>query len=818
MHADSNFQLNDRIQARLLTLVAGMILIYACALTLSPAVRLRSWDVDFRWNHWVGVIVWIGIFMSAHYFSIRQLPYRNPYLLPIAGLLCGWGLMTIWRLYPTFGLRQTIWLGLIGALFITGLRLPSDLSFLRRYKYLWLTAGLLLTALTLILGTTPLGYGPRMWLGCCGVYFQPSEPLKLLLIIYLSAYLADRTPLISTSSQGTMRSSHRANSNSQKPLLPLLAPTLLMTGLAMALLVVQQDLGTASIFLILYTFIVYLATSQKRILVAGGLALLVASIVGYELFDVVRLRFDAWLNPWVDPSGRSFQIVQSLLAIANGGLFGRGPGLGNPTLVPVSHSDFIFAAITEEGGFVSVVGMCLLLALFLNKGFQIALKASDNFRRLLAAGLTIHITAQSILISGGNLRLLPLTGVTLPFVSYGGSSLLTAFASLLLLIHISNRSDRRIQLKRPKLSPYFQVSALLLVGICCLAIVSGWWSIYRGPSLLTRTDNPRRAITDRYVARGSILDRKNEMITTTIGEPGDYTRRILYPSLSPVVGYTNRVYGQSGLEASLDDYLRGLRGNTELAIWWNHILYGQPPMGLDVRLSLDLRLQQIADDLLLDHIGALVLLNADSGEILAMSTFPRFDANDLEEQWDVLIADSSAPLINRATQGAYPVQELILSIFPDGIDQEPLFNQPKVRLPVGAPSQPSQPRLSPLQVALGAAALSSNGVLPAARLALAVNEPQEGWVLLPVLDQPIEMFTSQVAFKITNQLKHDELSIWSQIATEIDEDGNQVTWHTGGTSSEWNGIPLAIAVVIEENNPILVEKIGTALLQKAMVP
>jgi len=212
--------------------------------------------------------------------------------------------------------------------------------------------------MTLILGTNPLGYGPRLWLGCCGLYFQPSEPLKLLLVVYLAAYLAGLDPFY--------LSRHRGS------LLPLLAPTLLMTGLAMALLLAQRDLGTASIFIFLYVMVVYAATGDRRILIYGGLTLLLAGAAGYALFDVVRLRVDAWLNPWLDPSGRSYQIVQSLLAVANGGLIGRGPGLGNPTLVPISHADFIFAAIAEEHGLIGIMALLATLALLAVRGMRAA--------------------------------------------------------------------------------------------------------------------------------------------------------------------------------------------------------------------------------------------------------------------------------------------------------------------------------------------------------------------------------------------------------------------------------------------------------------
>ncbi len=349
----------DRAEGRLLNLAALFLGLYSLALSLAPVVRGRSLQTAPDLGHWLGFAIWLALFNLLHIFSARRLPNRDPFLLPIAGMLTGWGLLTIFRLFPDFGLRQTVWLVIVVGLFLFGLRLSPDFRFLRRYKYLWLVGGILLTGLTFILGVNPLGYGPRMWLGGLGIYIQPSEPLKLLLIIYLAAYLADRMALPGGDGEAQRRS-----------LLPLLAPTLVMTGLALLLLVVQRDLGTASIFLFLYAVIVYVASGRRRVALAAVAILIAASAAGYFLFDVVRVRFDAWLNPWLDPSGRSYQIVQSLLAAANGGLVGRGPGLGNPGLVPVAHSDFIFAAIFEETGLVGAIGLILLLAFLADTRFS----------------------------------------------------------------------------------------------------------------------------------------------------------------------------------------------------------------------------------------------------------------------------------------------------------------------------------------------------------------------------------------------------------------------------------------------------------------
>ena len=183
---------------------------------------------------------------------------------------------------------------------------------------------------------------------------------------------------------------------------------------------------------------------------------------------------------------------------------------------------------------------------------------------------------------------------------------------------------------------------------------TSWWTLVRGADLLERTDNARRAISDRYVKRGALVDRQNRPINVTEGKTGSLTRVYLYPELAPVVGYTHPIFGQAGLEASLDGYLRGLQGNPASLIWWDRLLYGTPPPGLDVRLSIDLNLQTEADQLLGKHKGAIVLMNAETGEILVMASHPSYDPNLLDQQGDSLASNKDAPLLNRATHGSYP--------------------------------------------------------------------------------------------------------------------------------------------------------------------
>jgi len=807
----------DRLQGRLLVVAASFMVLYAAGLTISPAVRSRRWDVGLRWEHWLGVAVWGLVFLIAHHLTANYLPDRDPFILPIAGLLSGWGLLTIWRLFPFFGLRQTIWFIVALTIFALGIRLPDDLNYLRRYKYLWLSSGLLLSALTLIFGTNPMGYGPQMWLGCCGIYLQPSEILKLLLIIYLSAYFAG-FPSPASSNRDTKTAAHSSDARRSR-LFPILLPTLIMTGLALGLLLAQRDLGTATIFIFLYTIILYLASCKKRIILFSGVTLLLAGAVGFILFDVVQLRIEAWINPWLDPSGRSYQIVQSLIAVANGGLIGRGPGIGNPNLVPIPHSDFILAAIAEEGGFLALTALFSLIAILAVRGLVAAIRAGDVFRRYLAVGLTAYLVGQSIVIIGGNLRLLPLTGVTLPFVSYGGSSLVVSFIAILLMMQISNRSRHAVPAYLPDRRPYLYLGGVLLLGIAALSVTAGWWSFYRAPTLLSRTDNVRRSIADRIVIRGSILDSTEKSLAVSLGRPGEYTRSYLYPQLSPVVGYTHHAYGQAGIEASMDDYLRGLRALPVLQIWWNHLLYGQPPAGLDVRLNIDPSLQKIADQALAETSGSVVLIDAFTGEILVMASHPNFDANFLDEQWDKLIKNPEAPLLNRANQGSYPVESLKEWLFPDGIDRYQLHETPLIRLDTSDPTinEHGETYASPLHMAIIAATYAAGGSRPAPQIVNAVKSPTSGWVMLPPLAETHAVFSPTIANQRTGLFPTSPADFWYvEETTSLGSD--PVTWYISGTQPREQDHAYAFAILIEGRNAELTSQIAEQLERALYIP
>jgi cell division protein FtsW (lipid II flippase)/cell division protein FtsI/penicillin-binding protein 2 len=625
-----------RREAWLLGIAFVFVLLASLALLIAPAVRAGSWHA-FAAPAWPILVpaVWAAAALTLHRQLSRSHPNRDPFLLPVGLLLSGWGTLLILRLSPTYGLRQLAWLAIGALLTAAVLRLPGDLRWLRRYRYVWLAGGLSLTALTLLLGTNPAGGEERLWLGCCGFYVQPSEPLRLLLLAYLASFLADRLAF------GWARR--------QPGLVAALVPLFLVWGLSTAVLLVQRDLGTGTLFLSLLAVMLYLTTDRWQVLVVAFILAACGAAAGYALFDVVRVRVLAWLNPWADPMGSSYQVIQGLIAYASGGLFGRGPGIGAPGLVPIAVSDYIFAAVGEEWGLAGGLALIALYAVLVQRGLRAAARNADPFRALLAGGIAAALGVQAMMILGGVLRVLPVTGITLPFLSYGGSSLLTSLIGLGLLLVVSE-GDKPSRFVRPA----GVVQAGMLVGWAALALAVGWWTIVRAPVLTARTDNPRRSLAERVNPRGPIVDRQGTLLAETVGPQGDYRRS--YPlgsAAAAVVGYDSARFAQAGLERSRDNTLRGEEGHDALTTWWQHLTQGTPPRGLGIRITLDASLQAGVAEALSPYRGAAVLLDASTGDVLAMASSPGFDPNRLDEDWDDLTASPDAPLLNRVTQGRY---------------------------------------------------------------------------------------------------------------------------------------------------------------------
>jgi cell division protein FtsW (lipid II flippase) len=290
-----------------------------------------------------------------------------------------------------------------------------------------------LVGLTLIAGIDPNGSGARLWLGFNGQYFQPSEILKVVLVIFLAAFLDDRREMISASifRLGPFR----------LPSLSHLGPLILMWVLCVLLLVVQRDLGATFLIFGLFLALLYVATSRLLYILGGLGAFVVAAYFATRFVSHVQHRVTIWLNPWADPQGTGYQVIQALIAFATGGLFGVGWGYGHPESIPAATTDFPLAVIGEQAGLAVTMGIVAVYLLFSLRGLRIAATAINGFQQLLAVGLTATIALQALIIAGGNLRLIPLTGITLPFISQGGSSLLANFIVLGLLLRISNESQ-----------------------------------------------------------------------------------------------------------------------------------------------------------------------------------------------------------------------------------------------------------------------------------------------------------------------------------------------------------------------------------------
>ncbi len=418
---------HGRSEPILLFVAALFVFSNALALGLGRDGRI---DGSTLW----GPFCWLAAQGTAVWLLRRYAPDHDPLLLPLVSLLTGWGIVLQDRLAPNFLLRQVVWVVLGTAVLVGITILPRNLRWLRRYRYTLLILGIFLLMATLLFGINPTGASvARYWLRLpipflTPVYFQPSELLKLLLVIFLASYFDERETV------------GRLAGNGRLQRLSYLAPLLLMWGFCMILLVWQRDLGAATLFFIVFLSLLYLATGDWRI-VAGGVALLLlAGLFAYFAFSLVTLRIDAWWNPWPDADDRAFQIVQSLYAVAAGGIWGQGIGQGYPQYIPVVHSDFVFAAIAEEWGLIGSVGVVGCFALLAHRGMRLALLAERPFRRYLAAGITILLAAQAFLIMAGVTKLLPLTGVTLPFVSYGGSSMFISHVMAGLLLYLSTKS------------------------------------------------------------------------------------------------------------------------------------------------------------------------------------------------------------------------------------------------------------------------------------------------------------------------------------------------------------------------------------------
>ncbi len=385
-------------------------------------------------------LIFGAAFGLVHVGIRRFAPMATTTLVPPIALVTVFGFVEIYRLDPDRASLQRWWLviGALAALLTLAWTSKQGITVLRRYRNIWFATGVVLLLLPLLPDLKVIRgvelNGSRLWididLGFTGMSFQPAEIAKLVLVAFLAAYLADRQPALTQA----RRQIGRFSFPEPRQLAPLLA---IWIG-SLGVLVSQRDLGASLLLFSVFIGLIYAATGASGYL-TGGLALVAIGGYGaWRVFDHVQRRVTAWLDPFSDFAGAGYQLSQSVFALGTGSLAGSGPGLGRPDLIPNAITDFVFAAVGEEFGFAGSVAVLCGYALIVASGFGIALSSRDRFRKLLATGLSLILGVQTFLIIGGVLRVVPLTGITLPFMSYGGSSLLGNFILVALLARISH--------------------------------------------------------------------------------------------------------------------------------------------------------------------------------------------------------------------------------------------------------------------------------------------------------------------------------------------------------------------------------------------
>jgi peptidoglycan glycosyltransferase len=372
-----------------------------------------------------------AVFIILHVVMRFLLPMADGLILPLAAGLTFLGLVMIERLDPRLAPEQLLWITVAAATFVLVVLLLRNYEMLARYKYTLGIAALALLALPMLLGTEV--NGAKLWLKIGPMSFQPSELAKVFLVIFLAAFFAEKHELLSISTHRVL--------GIPVPEIKFFVPLLVMWGVCVLMMIFQKDLGSSLLFFGIFICMLYVATARKTYVLVGAAMFLLGAFLCYLAFAHVQVRVETWLNPF-NPATiqkESYQISQSLFALSSGGISGSGLGLGYPKFIPSVTTDFIFSAVGEELGLTGAVAVILMYVLLVARGMKVGLAHRDDFGKLLAVGLTSVIALQAFIIMGGVTRLIPLTGITLPFMSYGGSSLLANFILLGLLLILSHR-------------------------------------------------------------------------------------------------------------------------------------------------------------------------------------------------------------------------------------------------------------------------------------------------------------------------------------------------------------------------------------------
>ncbi len=613
-------------------------------------------------------------FAIAHIFVRFLAPEADPCLLPIVYVLSGIGITFVARLKPDLAMNQVIWLFLAIAMMIVTLACVRNIDRLAQYKYTIGAVGVVLILLPMIFGAT-IG-GSKLWLQLGPISFQPGELAKICIVVFLGAYLAENRELLSASSKKI--------GPFTVPSFKMLLPVFIMWGLSLLIVIFESDLGSALLFFTIFVIMLYVCTGRVSYVLISLVLLAIGAVGCFLLFRHVRVRVDIWLDPFKDAQGGGLQIVQSLYSLADGGFTGTGLGKGLPTLIPVVESDFIFSAIGEEMGLLGGSAVLLLFMLFAVRGFTTAARAKSDIAAFTAVGLTTSICFQAFLIVAGVTKFLPLTGVTLPFMSQGGSSLLASFIVVGLLLRCGDQGtghsallqgsvvkEESIKMKRPAARVTYgmktpesgvlgrvALSRRITVLVTFFAILFAalianitYIQVIEAPDLRAMANNNHTILRTSKIERGSIITSDDVVLAESVKqENGTYKRVYPQGSLAAhTVGYLSSTYGAAGLEASLNDQLSGHENYSNWISTFRSLAGIQQP-GNTVQLTLNSKIQKACEDALKGYKGAVVVMDPSTGAVLGKASLPTFNADNLSS---VMSDSSSSALLDRTTQVLY---------------------------------------------------------------------------------------------------------------------------------------------------------------------
>ena len=644
--------MNRRNLELLLLVVASPIVIVLFAMLVLYGGQTISFNT-------LGVPIGIFTAFLAAHFAIRKLaPNADPAILPITFALSGIGIAFVTRLAPEAAARQLMWLFAGIALLVLILFIVKSIDKLAEFKYSFMILGILLLLAPMLPIVGSEVNGSRLWIQFGGFSFQPGEISKILIVFFLAGYLASHREMLSIFSWkvGPFR----------LPSLPTLLPLIVMWALAFFVVVIEKDLGSALVLFLVFLVMLYVATGKKFYLVVGIIMAAIAAVVLYKFFSHVQTRVEIWLDPFQDSQGSGYQIVQSLFSLADGDLFGAGIGKGLCTNIPYVESDFIFSAIAEETGLLGAAGVLLLYLLFAIRGVCIAARAKSDVSSFISVGCTSIVVLQAFIIVGGVTRLIPMTGITLPFVSQGGTSLICGFAIVALLLRAGdegtglstemNVSRRKHALDDGVLGRYAlgkRLTHLIIIFsllFCALVANLTYIMVVDAKNIQNMSNNNHTIAKEAKTERGAITTSDGVVLAKSEKQSdGTYSR--LYPSgdlASHVVGYYSSIYGTSGIEASLNDTLTGKENFAQFSDLLDYMT-GTKQAGNDVKLTINSSVQEAAQQALSGQTGSCVVLDPTTGEVLAMASSPTYDASDVESVLKNASSGSSdSSLLNRA--------------------------------------------------------------------------------------------------------------------------------------------------------------------------